>query len=91
MAINKFFVQIRGPFTAGEELISQIAANYPNFKYIKQIGIQSEEGHIIRINNINFEIGKTNILEFDEVEVVSIRFLQDVKEKTIIDCVVNDK
>ena len=41
----------------------------------------------ITINNEDFEIGKTGILEFDNVQITSLSFKQDELSSTLIDCV----
>jgi hypothetical protein len=87
--MNDKFVQIQGPFNAKQDvtsLIKQQSSN--NFSSIKKIGIQSKIKHQCSINDCVFEIGSTGILEFDEVKVVSLYFLQSEDEDTIIDCII---
>lgn len=82
------FIQLHGPFKANEELINKIKENFVNsFDSIKKIGIQSEPGNICFINQQDFEIGKTKILEFDKVNITSLYFKQDESENTLIDCI----
>lgn len=89
---NKFF-QIAGPFNANEELIDKIKveAGY-DLTFIKKVGIQipsfPSSAHLISINGQIFEIGKTNILEFNEVEITSLFFLQNEIEFAIIDLII---
>ncbi|AXF52491.1 MAG: hypothetical protein [Caudoviricetes sp.] len=83
---NKFF-QLQGPFNRNEEIVDRIRSSNSNFRYIKRIGIQSEEGNKCKINGISFEIGRNKILEFDEVEVQSLMFSQNETEGTLVDCV----
>lgn len=86
--MNDKFIQIRGPFSAGQDLISYIKTEYKtNFNYIKKIGIQTKVKNKITINNEDFEIGKTGILEFDNVQITSLSFKQDELSSTLIDCV----
>lgn len=86
--MNDKFIQIRGPFSAGQDLISYIKTEYKtNFNYIKKIGIQTKVKNEITINNEDFEIGKTGILEFDNVQITSLSFKQDELSSTLIDCV----
>lgn len=86
--MNDKFIQIRGPFSAGQDLISYIKTEYKtNFNYIKRIGIQTKVKNEITINNKDFEIGKTGILEFDNVQITSLSFKQDELSSTLIDCV----
>lgn len=70
--------QIHGPFSANIELLD----NYSN---IIKIGIISEEGHMITINSMPFEIGKTGILEIEGTNIESLSFQQAESEKTIVD------
>lgn len=85
--INDKFVQLHGPFEKNEELIDRIKENYPGFQYIKKIGIQSKMNNVCSLNGQDFEIGKTEILEFNEVNITSIYFKQDEPETTLIDCI----
>lgn len=84
---NDKFVQVHGPFVAYEELVDRIKENAPSFLNIKKLGIQSYSTHECYINGQIFEIGKTEILEFNEVEVTSLYFKQDEPATTIVDCV----
>jgi hypothetical protein len=85
--INDKFIQLHGPFKANEELINIIKKNYiNNFNSIKKIGIQSISTNICCINGQNFEIGKTGILEFNEVNITSLYFKQNELATTLIDC-----
>lgn len=87
MAINDKFVQLHGPFKKDEELVDIIKKDYPNFLNIKKLGIQSVSTHFCSINGQNFEIGKTEILEFNNVGITSLYFNQDEPATTLIDCV----
>lgn len=84
---NDKFVQVHGPFKQGEELVDIIKKDFPSFLNIKKLGIQSISTHICCIDGQNFEIGKTEILEFNEVNVTSIYFKQDEPATTLIDCI----
>ena len=91
--MNDKFVQITGPFTLNEEIVDKIKAETGfNFLYIKKIGIQTEpaSAHKVSINGQIFEIGKTGILEFNEVQITSLNFLQDETSFTIIDLIVGE-
>lgn len=85
--INDKFVQIHGPFKQNEELIGIIKKDFPSFLNIKKLGVQSISTHICCINGQNFEIGKTEILEFNEVNITSIYFKQDEPATTLVDCI----
>ena len=87
MAINDKFIQLHGPFAKETELIGRIKDSFPNFKSIKKLGIQSIPTHLCSINGVTFEIGKTNILEFNEVAVKSLYFKQDEPATSLIDCI----
>lgn len=84
---NDKFVQLHGPFYKNEELTDIIKKDFPIFLNIKKIGIQSPRSHICCINEENFEIGKTGILEFENVNIYSLYFKQDEPATTLIDCI----
>lgn len=87
--MNGKFIQIQSPIKANQDLIKYIKTNYDsNFKYIKKIGIQTKMNHFISINNQRFKIGKTGILELDNVRITSLFFLQDEQFSTLIDCII---
>lgn len=86
--MNDKFIQIQGPFKKNIEVINLIKQTSVNFLYINKLGIQSKVGNMLKINNKIFEIGKTGIIEFNDVEINSIIFLQDESALTIIDCIV---
>lgn len=85
--INDKFVQLHGPFKANEELVDIIKKNYPNFFSIKKLGIQSILDHGCHVNGQDFKIGKTEILEFNEVNITSLYFKQDEPKTTLVDCI----
>lgn len=87
--VNDKFVQLHGPFKKYEELVTRIKADCPGFHGIKKIGIQSSMYHICCLNGRDFEIGKTNILEFDEVDITSVYFKQDEPATSLIDCILS--
>ncbi len=87
--MNDKFLQISGPFKQGEDIIAKIKEKYnSNFRYIKKLGIQSKITNICIINGVDFEIGKTEILEFNDAQIISLSFKQDEFDSTIIDCIV---
>lgn len=91
-SVNKFFGQIRGPFTKDQEIIELIRTmtNYRNLSYLKKLGIQTDVRNEIEINGHIFEIGKTGILESDyDNKITSLKFKQDVDEYTIVDFICN--
>lgn len=83
--MNEKMIQIKGPFTAREEIVNRIDSS--NFQYIKEIGISTKTRHYVLLNNEIFEIGKTGMLQFQDTHITSIQFLQDEDEKTLIDCI----
>ena len=56
--------------------------------YIKRLGIYAKSGTIVRINNEEIEIGKTNIYEIDQVEITSIQFKEDTSSQVILDFII---
>lgn len=84
---NKFFGQIKGPFTANQDLIAEIASETGGtVSYVRALGIQSSYGDIVDINGVPCEIGPTEMLDYgDDLNVTSLTFEQDVDENTIID------
>lgn len=83
---NDKFIQLHGPFKKNVELTNIIKKDFPDFVSIKNLGIQAKSTHICNINGQNFEIGKTEILEFNEVAVKSLYFKQDEPSTTLVDC-----
>lgn len=83
--MNDKLIQLRGPFTANQDIISALLKENSDISYIKQVGIQAKSTHQCKINTHIFEIGKTEMLEFNEVQIKSLYFLQNEPESTIID------
>lgn len=87
---NGFFGMIEGPFTANEEIFTKIQEHceYP-IKYINKIGITytgiNPSEIFIILNNIQFQIGKTKMLELQDVEITSIKFKNNTNDKIYID------
>ena len=97
-AINGFFGSLQGPFQANEELFTKIQMDCKNtIRYISKIGIHyigntdldiqglRNEQVFVRINGINFQIGKTRMLELEDVQITSIQFTQNVNDSFFID------
>ena len=96
---NGFFGQLQGPFDADTDLLPAIQSQCnQTINYISKLGIhyagdfdldlqgQRESRQIfVTINDIEFQIGKTRMLELQDVEVTSIKFKQDMNESTFID------
>ena len=85
--------QLLGPFTANEELYDLIvAAAAKPITCINHIGIQTDVGNYVYINNKEYEIGKTGIYEIGNTEITSIYFTQDTSNNSVIDytIIIND-
>ena len=83
--------QLRGPFTAEQELFTLIkeAAAVP-FTYITHIGVQTDVRNIIIVNGKEYEIGKTGIYEIGNTEITSLKFKEDVDINTIVDYTIEE-
>lgn len=83
--------QLRGPFTAEQELFTLIkeAAAVP-FTYITHIGVQTDIRNIIIVNGKEYEIGKTGIYEIGNTEITSLKFKEDVDINTIVDYTIEE-
>ena len=85
---NGFFGQLQGPFSANSNLMEKIQqqCNSSEPVIVTKIGIHNANYKdqelqflpIIKINNIPFIIGKTNILELEDVNITSLQVLQNV-------------
>ena len=98
-ATNGFFGNLQGPFLANEELFPKIQEQCLNLiNYISKLGIHyvgdfdldlegQRQGRqvFIRINDIEFQLGKTRMLELEDVQITSIKFQQDMDESCFID------
>lgn len=98
-ATNGFFGNLAGPFAANEQLLPKIQEQCINpINYISKLGIHyvgnfdldlagERQGHqiFIKINDIDFQLGKTRMLELEDVEITSIKFAQDMNELCYID------
>ena len=97
-ATNGFFGNIQGPFAADEELFTKIQLDCKDtIDYISKLGIHyvgdfdldlsgvTWKQIFVRINGIEFQIGKTRMLELEDVEVTSIQFVNDTNDRVYID------
>ena len=79
-------------FHAGQELYNLIV-NSTNPRYgivnISRIGIQAPVNTHVLLNDKDFEIGKTEILEARNLKITSIKFVEDTDNSVIIDYVIN--
>ena len=87
----KYIGQVQGNYSSQDDLIQvirkQLNSN-TDLKIIK-IGVQMDEGEKISINHKEFEIGKTEILEFEDVEITHLQVLK--KQNVIIDYVCSNE
>lgn len=98
-AINGFFGNLQGPFLANQELFTKIQEECVNqINYLSKLGIHyvgdfdlDLEGQrqgfqiFIKINGISFQLGKTRMLELEDVQITSLQFEQDMPEQCYID------
>lgn len=79
--------QLTGPFVANTEILYLVKADakVSAINYLTKVGICYERGSFVKINGVDFEIGKTGILEFEDVRITSLKFSQDVDDKAVID------
>ena len=91
--LNGRIGQVVGPFTANLDLLQDnapIGAFTPETTrpILYKLGIQSEQGTIVQINNVNIRIGKTGIYELDNVvDIKALVFPNGASASTIIDFV----
>ena len=99
-AVNGFFGNLQGPFLANQELFTKIEEEecVNQINYLSKLGIHyvgdfdlDLEGQrqgfqiFIKINNISFQLGKTRMLELEDVQITSLQFEQDMPEWCYID------
>lgn len=90
---NGFFGMIQSPFTENEQLMNRIREQNQNNTYLSKVGIVYVDHHSlnidkepqirIKINNKDFTLGKTGMLEFEDVKITSIKFLQDIEDDKV--------
>lgn len=92
------FIQLQGPFRAGANLIKVVDSIDPARERISHFGVQAKPGtemYIIErekppIGEVNpIVIGEAGILEFDDVDIEWISFVEDQNSKTLIDLVIS--
>lgn len=100
MTNNINFGHINGPFNANQDVFLKIQQQEENaISFIIKLGICYCGGsdfdiyshtnryipdERIEINNIEFQIGKTRMLELQDCQITSIRFLNNVDDKVYI-------
>ena len=86
MGDNGYTGQLLGPFEANQELMDLIQQDaLREIEYVKHLGIQTEIGSLLKIDDETIEVGKTGIYEIGNTEINSIYFLEDTDDNTIID------
>lgn len=92
MYLNGRVGQVLGPF-GSEDLLENggiISTFTPEDvqPLLRKLGIQTDVGTIVRINNAEIKIGKTGIYELDEIVLVrQLNFPNGASENTIVDFV----
>lgn len=97
MAANNFG-QISGPFQAGQEILLKIQEQEEtNVSSLVKVGISyigdfdlDIYGHYItqqyiKINNIDYQLGKTRMLELEDCQITSIVFQNNADDRWYID------
>ena len=93
MILNGRVGQVLGPFEQGVDLLSSggaISEATPESTrpVLIKLGIQTEVGTVVRINNSEIKVGKTGIYELDEIVAVrSLIFPDGANSSTIVDFV----
>ena len=96
--INGFFGQAAGPFKQNVQIFNILnQQSGRRINYISKLGIhcfynfdldikgQWYPRINVRINNKEFTIGKTGILELEDCQITSIQFLNDTGDNVYID------
>lgn len=80
----KYIGQIQGTYSTGFDLVDGIRGNAgSSLKKVVKIGLQTEKGRHVRFNkdsSLIFEIGKTGILELEDVEIKNMQILRTPEE-----------
>lgn len=83
----KHIGQIQGNYSTGFDLVDGIRANAGSaLKKVVKVGIQIEKGRKLRLNkdsSLIVEIGKTGILEYEDVEIRNIQILRSEEEEAL--------
>ena len=91
--LNGRLGQVIGPFNANVDLLDRDQAigdftPEETRPILIKLGIQTQQGTIVKINNIPIQIGKTGIYELDNiVNIKSLIFPNGADSSTIIDFV----
>lgn len=83
----KHIGQIQGNYSTGFDLVDGIRANAGStLKKVVKVGIQIEKGRKLRLNkdsSLIVEIGKTGILEYEDIEIRNIQILSNEEEEAL--------
>lgn len=85
--MGNYIGQISGRMIIDEEIMNIISNNArknEKVSHLIKIGIQADPGQEVIINKKSFKIGKTGILQFNDVNITSIVFKKH-PYKTLID------
>lgn len=91
--LNGRIGQVTGPFSAEIDLLNDDApigmfTPETTKPILYKLGIQAEEGTIVKINGVSVKIGKTGIYELDNVvDIKTLIFPNGADADTIIDFV----
>ena len=96
--INGFYGHLSGPFEKDVQIFNILnQQSGRRINYISKLGIHCVYNFdldikgqwypeiIAKINNIDFTIGKTGILELEDCQITSIQFLNDTNDNVYID------
>lgn len=100
-ATNGFFGSLEGPFLEDNQILDIIKQNSkeePNTNiFVSKLGIHwvsnfdsdlngiYQKSLFVKINDIEFQIGKTRMLELEDVKITSIKFMQNTDDTVYID------
>ena len=91
---NGFFGMIQSPFAANEQLMNKIQQQCKQtVAYLSKVGIVYVDHHglnidkepkiTVTINGKEFQLGKTGILELEDVQITSIIFSQAIEDDKV--------
>lgn len=96
--INGFYGHLSGPFKKDVQIFNILnQQSGRRISYISKLGIHCVynfdldiQGQwypeiTVKINNVDFTIGKTGILELEDCQITSIQFLSDTNDNIYID------
>lgn len=66
--------QIQGRYAKTRNLFNVIKSEHPKLKQIVKLGVQLKPGFGFKIDNNKYDVGKTGILQLDNMELSSCNF-----------------